>query len=278
MRNRTKFLVAGLLVTVAGLFVYDAQAGNLASTPSTEYFYVYLSGGQYFKYTGSAEEPTILIDDVTFVGTADVPCPGELHCSFLDITGQVGDLGLDIELESGFGPSMTQGAAPGGTATMFTTSEAHATQHTDFYSFARTWFNGMGLIDSGEPGGGFASINIDTWGSYGFAATAVRERVDTSMFKEQWVAWRAGEGGGTNVGGAGGAGVGVGTGVGLAGWETVVTQSRHYQTPYIVQGTRVYLARPIGNGPGGNAHIKGRIILNPAEAPTVNTDFTVYSE
>ncbi len=298
MRTNSRIFTGALLLVVAGAFLIDARAGNLPSVATTQYYDITLGPNQYFAYTGSASDVTIVVDDVTFHCFPAPDCPSVSNCSFLDVgdpqyPGAGGDLGtwLNFDLSSP-AVSITVPGFPGTTSALgstTTTSSSTWLGSSQVMTAARTWDYAITLLDEYPPNSGTGSQTIDMHGFYGYAATAMRETQVEKSFKEIYAAWRPADedpnaipgypamnGGARSIGGAGGMGMGVGTGVGLTSLLVRTTDSRHYQSPHIVQRGRVALRTQLGKPPGAStAIVKGRVFIGTTGAPIANTDLTV---
>jgi hypothetical protein len=162
--------------------------------------------------------------------------------------------------------------------TGFATSMSMSSSNADLRSGTdgRKWHHSMTLNDAN----GLSEVwTIDEFTLSGSAFWVMREASASGAFAtistpDAWIDPGSGLvlGGGLS-GGAGGAGMAIGTGVGAGGWVTPTSQSRHYQTPHVVRGDRVELTA--SRFAGGRVHVKGRVITDPTQAPTVNQSLVV---
>ncbi len=271
--RRIHYLVIAILVC-AGFLAYDANAGNFTSPSSTEYYHVVLAPGMSFSYTGT-DTRTILIDDVTFSGEVCPPCPATLVCSFMD----------EDDIVQGVDPFQPQGPylAPGGavppnirnhTPEDFIEELNNIVHSTDVGLVTRCWSIVMELRDEDTTSGDF--IVADQYAISGAGMIVQRRdvRVDTYLFEDFFDVddpdWDF------EISSGGGVGVGVGLGLGAAAFQHSTSQSRHYQSPYIVQNDRVLFFTSGGSGAIGNrtAIVRGRVVTS-TQAPAVTTNITV---
>ena len=267
MRNRTKVALATIGLVASAGFTIDAYATTLNSPQGVEYFAVTLSGGQQMALPPGSSA-TILIDDLTFVEGAEEICGAEMTCAIWEPppgSEQLPGLGTgsffaDLVGAGGAAISMSQATQFGG---MMTVTSSMSDLRSGSSSVG--WSHGVTL---GDYDGTNPIAGIDEFTLKGGAFWVLRETSVSGMFAMADV-----DVFGLDHAGFGGAGAGVGTGVGAGGWLTPTTQSRHYQTPYIVRGDRVVCSST--SLTGSRVHIKGRIITDPTLAPTVNQSLIV---
>lgn len=278
MRNRNKALLAAAALCASVGFTIDAHATTFVSPSSTEYFSITLTPGSGFSLP-QGSDATILIDDVTFAGEPSEVCNAESACSVFDVPGGNGVPGLGTGsffpdlIGSGTSVwSTTAGFTGLGTSMSFSSSNSDLRSGTD----ARRWHHSMTLLDEDGPN---ESWTIDEFTLSGAAFWVMREASASGSFAtitspDAFIDPGSGLAmSGGLTGGAGGAGMAIGTGVGAAGWVTPTSQSRHYQSPHVVRGISVSLTASLFAG--GRAHVKGRVINDPNEAPAVNQSLVV---
>jgi hypothetical protein len=269
---------------LAGTGFRDAQAGNInvvIPAASVQYFSLELSMGQSVKYTGSIANTVWLIDDITYAVDLD-PCNTEDRCVMFDIS----------MIRSCWDPIIEPDP------------NAHG------------WHQYPGLCDphqviefSDWPGLNdyFRDYTITRWararatnfraglsnGPAGQVYGPYFDRVSHTMYGQLLA--RQVQSDGVKTIGEGeimetqrGTAYGIGLGLGITAVQT--SESRHYQTPEIIQagnnppttGDRLIFHE--GDGCSGNsaytcafAMVKGRLITNTTYVPVHNyTDFTTY--
>lgn len=283
LNTKVKLTVALAIFGLAGAMALDARATTLDSPPSTEYFYADLPIGSELKWDGTGTV-TILIDDVTFVGQPELPCPGDQICSIFDTTSTPSnDIGVDNSVHETVGDSNVWQSGALIVAGYGTYSAGMSSSSGSLWGFSigREWRNSVELRDADSSGGLVNVIDAHMLAGAGFLA--IREQEKSAAFSDFRLSHQTGTGGildwDVSGMGAGGAGVGVGTGVGGVGWLTEVSSARHYQTPYIMQGAKIILVDTSGTSSASysaaRAIIKGRVITDSNDAPTVSTDVVV---
>jgi hypothetical protein len=264
MRDRSKLVAAVAALAVAAFCASKAQAGN-AAVPSAEYFSIQMSAGYYMTYTGSDPDAVMLVDDITYCAHLDT-CDTEPCCGFWseDIEGPPAVVGGNpIPGLATYGKAFVRARCIDYCAELWETDSNGAicnhfdcmahTAHSEIFILNDQYQVTPG--DMPPPGsplapGGSVPPGLRSTDRY---RQIVNEPAEQVIVK------------------------GV-TGFGMSGWAAETSQSRHYQSPQIVQhGHRVYFGEMMcaGRYHDLKVYIKGRIVLDPTLAPTENVDIGV---
>lgn len=259
-------LAAAASVGVVG----TADAGNI-TPPTVECFSVVLDPDEFLSYTGTEPTATILIDDVTYSAHID-PCDTFGRCEFF-ATSDIGGFAQDV---STFNSNNSNGFAING--------QPSVTSSYSSFTLAR-WAKAKGAYLSAhltEETSLGATSDFDAFSHtlYGEAAGVLRER--TSGTKEaatgapgwaiQEVTWQSATA--TDA---------ISHTMGFSTWAVQTSESRHYQTPQVVQDDgKVHFSLQQATSDYGSyvearVFIKGRVILGSEGAPVESADVTVGS-
>lgn len=264
-------LLGCIMLVAAGYLAYDGLATTLPSSATVEYWYATLQQDQYLHITG--EDPgnwSLLIDDVTF--SAEPPANSETSDSVFDSSLLGPDTSSTHNTPIPWGPSML--GSPSGAFSAFMAGSNSSSEDMRNLTVGIELTNRLTLQDEGTTSEPFGPVVIDEQLCSGRADLALREYESEAGFEHYQLFMDTGQVNDEqdfSIAGAGGAGIGVGTGVGLSGWLTLTSSSRHYQTPYVMQGSRVYLRGE--DASTGVVHLKGRLLYQ--SPPVVSTKVEV---
>lgn len=257
MKTQTKLVLGVALLAVAGMAVNSASAGNLPVT-GVEYFSVDVPAGNQIQYVGPNQSTvTMLIDDITYSGLID-PCFAPDKCEYFP-RGVMAS--YYTPEEGGTNPNATN-MPP---FVVYTYSEARGTDHVLslieansaglFQEFDRMSHSthaelyAVSTYASGPNTSTQSSGSVDlVTGHITVTSTTVND--PSSLDPDNLLDWDL-------------------MGVAMTSWATPTSQSRHYQTPQIVQpGNWVEVRLLIGNSYGNaSAKIKGRLVVDASETP-----------
>jgi hypothetical protein len=252
MRNRTKFVVALAALALGGTLLGTADAGNLV-VPCPEYFSLALNSGNYLTYTGSDEDATLVIDDLSFTADMD-PCQLSTRC----VLFEEAFFGFPVDESD----DQTSGAIGQGS---FVSTGYHRLASRFVVARGKYFRATVADVDSQSVGPVFDAFSHSV-----YAYLAFKSRDETAYnFSYQ----SAGGPGPDNAASFSAATQAIAETMGVTSWATPTSESRHYQTPHIVQNGRVlFVATGYGNG---TLYVKGRVILEAADVPTVSADVVV---
>lgn len=253
MRDRWKWVAAASLAVGAIGIVGSAEAGNVASGAS-EYYSVIMTPGDYLSYTGSPQTHTILVDDITYA-TQINPCNTATRCMIFtsEDFGQYDSNSTQLDplryIING------QEVTVGFTFTMVSAART---------SIARGQYMAAYLIESN----GTNNIRFDETSHSVWAQLVAKSKRERTTWNFGDVAFPDGVG----------ATVSVAEALSITSWAVPTSESRHYQTPHIVQdGGRVTFSLDAAWAAYANARcfVKGRIFFGGG--PTENTSVTVQA-
>lgn len=254
--------VAALVLAAGGWST--ARAGNL-NLAGCQYYSVLVHPGEAFSYTGSESNVTLTVDDITYTTQID-PCDLTQRCAFFSMSdfGGANDFNM--------GSSNGSGISPGGGVSYWTS--AFSDKHSALVAAKGQYLR---LEMSEGASAGFQVFDAVSHSVYGFLADKTHSYSgggSTTTFygvgPEQG-ATDTTSGGMTET-----------DAMGLSTWATPTSESRHYQSPQIVQmsgGNKVWLSDVSGTGFGvytnSYATVKGRVWIGSEGAPVENFDVTV---
>jgi len=262
MRDRTKLIFAASALVVAALCASRAQAGN-AVVAGAQYFSIKMSAGNYFTYSGSDSDAVMLVDDITYCAHLDT-CETEPCCGFWsEVTDDDPPLPNPIPGLTAYGKAFVRARCIDYCAELWETDFNGAgcnhfdcmshTAHSEIFVLNDEYYcpayDGSAPTSPLAPGGSVPPVLRST-NRYRTAVNCGPEPVTVK---------------------------GV-TGFAMSGWAVETSQSRHYQSPQVVQhGNRVYFGEMMcaGHYHDLTVYIKGRIVLDASTAPVENTDLTI---
>ncbi len=259
MQNLTKIVLAGALICLATVVAVgtSAEAGNMSvqlAGDEVRYFSERITFGERLVH-GATGDASMLVDDITYRVnmTPDSSFLQGAHLRHFTLA--------DLDTHLRCDPSFVFGVVPGPIC-------AGAAGDTLFYSGA-------------QPPGSLG-IEVQRWtksssGQYGLhlaeIAVGVPDRPFDGISHNLYAQLMAAEEEHLN---SDGSGSGVGIGVGMMGWLANTSESRHFQTPEIIEGLGVELRHP-NNSPAiapynvdVEVFIRGRIVFDasrPVKAP-----------
>lgn len=266
MKDRTKVVLSGAALALAVFCGVQAHAGN-AVVAGAQYFSLTMNSGSYFTYTGSDSDAVLLVDDVTYstdINPADAMTRyaywspnlvGPPPITNGNPVAGLAALGLVYTVARGtsYHAEMWESTATG-TGVQFFDAIAHAT-HSELFVMHDDYE--APRFDLPPPGFFVGPIGAVPPGlrSTNRYRTAVNESAAPELVTVKGV-----------------------TGVGLSSWAVQTSESRHYQSPQVVQyGRRVYFGEPASTRKYASAkvYVKGRVILDINAAPVESVDVTV---
>lgn len=270
MNDRGKLVLAAAAVALAGVCASQARAGNCMVGNAAQYFSVQVASGSYLSYGGTDSDAIMLIDDITYCAEI-CPCDATECCAYWseDLEGPPPSTGGNpIPHLTEYGKAFATARCHDPCVELFETDGNNANcNHFDCMSHS-THSEIFILHDEYEcppldvppsgPGylhpGGAVPPGLRSTVRY---ADAVNCPDPPDIVTVKGV-----------------------TGFGMSSWAVETSQSRHYQSPQIVQhGHHVWLGNMYCSSGAkycqAKVFLKGRIILDPNMGPTENTDVSV---
>ena len=270
-------IVLSTAVVALGAYTLDAvEAGNFASPSGVEYFAVRLTDGQYITCSDSTR--TILIDDITYSMNGYQPCNPNTACDFF-----TAECLPDFQDQS-YGtnpPNVGPNGNPLGGPQL-----NYWSIRTESYAEITSQAVAYGILMSDADGeGDFISFDEHDVSSYGQCAKfhsllergfqSVEGYLAQEIIANQVLANSSGVATQSFENTGGGLGLAEPTGISMYHTFAVTSDSRHYQTPYVVQLGRVYMSATFGGGPSSSSvFVKGRTVPNTS-APVVASNIVV---
>jgi hypothetical protein len=296
MRDRTKWAIALVALALAGGTQATAHAGNL-SLPRAQYYSVLLQPGDTFRYTGTEPDYTLTVDDITYSVQIS---PGNwddrsnfLTATDLSLTPSVIPVGMpDDHTHFSSMPVVSTGDVGVGLFGQSVTTGLNVEAFVNKI-VARGAFLRLELAEgtTGEEGVAvaFDAISHSCYGQWVDKFKYQHDRFFEEMFypsERQLI-----EPGLAPPALAGTSGWAVlsdsramSEAAAITSWAVPTSESRHYQSPQIVQkgggANKVILRNPYAMTPGGTyvdamAMVKGRVFFGTCDVPVENTDVTV---
>jgi hypothetical protein len=268
---RTIALVVGAIALTV-FAVRPADAGNYVNA-NQKYYEVTLELDQYFLDNPASS--WVLIDDITY-SAQYTPCDPSSACDYFSED----DIMDKMNTYQGPITSQMQFTDVNGTTTTTSTTWGGTSGYIE-YVVSKSHFSEIRLLDA-QAGLEGESIVVDacSWSTYG--QIALREYQAAHGFKEFFVktaAIFADERGNSYAAGAGGDALAIASAMPMTLAMVSTSQSRHFQTPHIVQFGNVYFQVSAGASGISNAkaYVKGRTIsrLDP-NVPLLDPQIEVH--
>lgn len=253
MRNGTKIIVALVALALGGALVGSADAGN-AQIASAEYFSLAIGPGGYISYTGTDPDATLLVDDLTFAADLDV-CDLDSRCVLFEDYY----FGVPIdEMDSNATGSIGSGN--------FFTNSYHRIL-TRFVEARGEYYRAtVSDVNTSNVGPAFDAFSHNV-----YAYLAMKSRDESASFERFVSTEPAGPMGPVLQHSASGSTHAIAEAIAITSWAVPTSESRHYQTPHIIQNDRI-LFTVVNGYTGAVLYVKGRVILEAADVPVVNGD------
>lgn len=269
MSVKGKFVIFGVSVLIAGIIWMDARAGNLQSPPPPAYqiYNLELALGQGFTFVGVPSDPSelqrMVVDDITY--TVDLnPCNPTPRCMVFG-TASTGPFWRAMPLVNDGTPD-----PPGGDYEWYSITS----QNPPYIEWLIRWAEGRGtywradMVDTNSAGvaaahGRFDSVSHTLYGQtlgrvYLYDEGGTGEcHCQSDRYSEMMT---------TTI------------------TISPTSESRHYQTPYVVQSGYVRFRGVTGasfsNYVNATAYVKGRVFFSyqGSQTPTRNTSFNIVTE
>lgn len=226
--SKWKYGVGAALVLLAVAAWSPARAGNLdLPLPDCLYYSVTLRPGEAFRYTGTAGEYTLTVDDVTYTVAID-PCDTYERCVFFTEDEITAFADETANSGSTFTPPSTGPGFAGGIATSTMSSS-----NTYFNQvLAKGAYLRLELYEGTLGGASGATFDAVSHTLYGLYTDKFKSAYQRSETVTEWGTFDQHNGPMTAVATATGA---MSEAVGLSTWAVQTSESRHYQSPQIVQ-------------------------------------------
>ncbi len=254
MKRTSYIALFAFAVLIGATALPQASAGNYTNSAAL-YFDVELSVGDYLSSTDSHK--IILVDDVTY-SVRFVPCNATSACDFFTTGDMPDEFGLPCNMLFGVAPT---GPSGGFEQTCLEGYQEMVESKSDIYE--------LNLVDSD---GSSQNDVFDRFTIASYGQLAMRSFKSRYAFRGWDIAI------GLGGGGYGGAGLAWPMSMPMTYDATPTSQSRHYQSPHIVQHGRVYLRVGTGGTNTAFANVKGRTVLTTDPSrPVIDTTITTTS-
>ena len=276
--DRLKWIAGVAMLVVAGGAWDAARAGNL-DLPTAQYYSVVIAPGDSFYYGGSETDVTLTVDDITYTAQID-PCDLFSRCEFFEESEVTPFSDQDTFLNTFYGPTTLPGVAGGlGTTSWGATQTVFANAVLAKGQFLR--------LEMSEGSAGGASVVFDAMSHsvYGEFIDKMKEKKASDHSVTEWNRVPEVSTGAGLVTETATATDAMTEAVGVSTWAVPTSESRHYQSPQIVQKVEtnwnhVWLNNVTAISDYGTyreafAMVKGRVFIGTEGAPVENFDITI---
>lgn len=279
--SRWKCAVGAASMLLAGAAWSSARAGNLdLPLPTCLYYSVMLQAGEAFRYTGTEGDYTLTVDDITYTVAID-PCDLFERCAFFpesEITAAFSD-STRFEPPTITGPTTAPGFAGGiSTSTSFSqNSYLNQVITKGAYLRLEMYEGPLGVVNTG----GDLTFDAVSHSVYGTFLEKMKERKASSQNVTVF-----GIGPEEGITATAVATHAMTDSIAVSTWAVQTSESRHYQSPQIVQrggetnSNYVCLmntgaATDYGVYQQAQAMVKGRVWVGSTGAPVETFDIEV---